>query len=90
MRALIVAAMAIAALGSPAFAAAGDQHVTQPQAAFVCPVTGNKIVPASKAAGHSSYKGRTYYFCCAGCKPKFDKIPQHYVTNAAHGHYEKM
>ncbi len=45
----------------------------------VCPVMGNKIPDVSKAAGKSVYKGKTYYFCCAGCKPKFDADPQKYV-----------
>lgn len=45
----------------------------------VCPVMGNKIPDVTKAAGKSVYKGKTYYFCCAGCKPKFDKDPAKYV-----------
>ncbi len=45
----------------------------------VCPVMGNRIPDVSKAAGHSVYKGKTYYFCCAGCKPLFDKDPGKYV-----------
>lgn len=31
----------------------------------------------------STYKGETYYFCCAGCKPAFDKEPTKYVKAAA-------
>ena len=58
-------------------------------AALVCPVTGEKIA-SKKAASHSAYKGKTYYFCCAGCKPKFDKAPKKYVENAVKGKYEKM
>ncbi|MBM4396420.1 MAG: YHS domain-containing protein [Deltaproteobacteria bacterium] len=27
----------------------------------------------------SDFEGRTYYFCCPGCKPKFDKDPAKYV-----------
>ncbi|MBI5017481.1 MAG: YHS domain-containing protein [Deltaproteobacteria bacterium] len=27
----------------------------------------------------STYNGKTYYFCCAGCKVMFDKNPQEYV-----------
>lgn len=45
-----------------------------------CPVMGSKIQDVSKAAGKSVYKGETYYFCCAGCKPKFDKDPSKYVN----------
>jgi Cu+-exporting ATPase len=25
------------------------------------------------------YKGKTYYFCCAGCKEKFEKDPEKYT-----------
>ena len=45
----------------------------------VCPVMGNKIPDVTKAAGKSVYKGKTYYFCCGGCKPKFDANPAKYV-----------
>jgi Cu+-exporting ATPase len=46
----------------------------------VCPVMGNKIPDITKAAGKSVYKGKTYYFCCAGCKPEFDKNPEKYIN----------
>lgn len=45
----------------------------------VCPVMGNKIPNVTKAAGKSVYKGKTYYFCCSGCKPLFDKNPAKYI-----------
>jgi YHS domain-containing protein len=45
----------------------------------VCPVMGGKISDIAKAAGKSVYKGKTYYFCCGGCKPMFDKNPRKYV-----------
>ncbi len=45
----------------------------------VCPVMKTRIPDITKAAGHSVYKGKTYYFCCAGCKPLFDKDPSKYV-----------
>jgi YHS domain-containing protein len=48
-------------------------------APLVCPVTGEVIPSIKDAAGHSVYKGKTYYFCCAGCKPMFDKDPAKYV-----------
>ena len=46
----------------------------------VCPVMKNKIPDIAKAAGKSVYKGKTYYFCCAGCKPLFDKDPEKYIA----------
>ena len=47
-------------------------------APVVCAVTGEAI-PDVKTAGKSVYKGKTYYFCCAGCKPMFDKNPAKYA-----------
>ena len=41
-------------------------------------VCGMKIDPA-KAAGQSQYNGKTYYFCSATCKAKFDANPQQYA-----------
>jgi len=43
-----------------------------------CPVTGSKIDPA-KAYAKTVYKGKTYYFCCAGCPEEFKKNPVKYV-----------
>ena len=52
-------------------------------AELVCPVTGEKIASVKDATGSSVYKGKTYYFCCGGCKPAFDKNPAKYVKEAA-------
>ena len=38
------------------------------------PVCGMEIDP-DKAAGTSTYLGKTYYFCSADCKATFDKEP---------------
>ncbi len=43
-----------------------------------CPVTGEPVKDLAKAA-KSVYKGKTYYFCCPACKPKFDKDPEKYL-----------
>jgi P-type Cu+ transporter len=42
------------------------------------PVCGMNVDP-HQAAGQSEYQGKTYYFCAAGCKRKFDGNPQQYV-----------
>jgi len=52
----------------------------KPVESAVCPVMKTRIPDVTKAAGHSVYKGKTYYFCCAGCKPLFDKDPAKYVN----------
>jgi len=36
-------------------------------------------VDEKTAAATSEYKGQTYYFCCRGCKTKFDQNPQTYT-----------
>lgn len=44
----------------------------------VCPVTKEKFKVA-KDTPYSVYKGKTYVFCCGGCKPQFDKNPEKYL-----------
>ena len=46
-----------------------------------CPVMGG-VVKDTKTAPKSIYKGKTYYFCCPGCKPEFDKNPAKYVKKS--------
>ena len=38
------------------------------------------------AAGSSVFEGRSYYFCCAGCKKKFEANPSAYVGTLTLGH----
>ncbi|MBI5188661.1 MAG: YHS domain-containing protein [Nitrospirae bacterium] len=40
----------------------------------------NMDVDEKKAAATSVYKGKAYYFCAKGCKERFDKDPEKYVT----------
>lgn len=46
--------------------------------AVTCPVTGEKIDPAT-ATLKTVYKGKTYYFCCSGCPEEFAKDPEKYI-----------
>jgi len=41
-----------------------------------CPIMGN---PINKNL-YAEYKGKKVYFCCPGCKPKFEADPEKYVT----------
>ncbi|MBI5610254.1 MAG: YHS domain-containing protein [Deltaproteobacteria bacterium] len=41
----------------------------------VCPVSGEKFAPTADSP-KSEYKGKTYVFCCGGCKTKFDADPE--------------
>jgi xanthine dehydrogenase accessory factor len=44
------------------------------------PICGMTVDPVT-AGYFSEYRGRTYYFCCAGCKQEFDEKPEaHTVT----------
>jgi Cu+-exporting ATPase len=78
------------ALLSSALIVGGAQAKSKPKThpskakkeALVCPVTGDKIASKADAAGHSTYKGKTYYFCCGGCKPQFDKNPEKFLSKA--------
>lgn len=85
-RVLIVAAIAIVLFGfsnSVSFAknVPGHDHSmkTDKSVKLVkCPVMGSKIDPA-KAYSKTVYKGKTYYFCCAGCPDEFKKNPAKYL-----------
>lgn len=81
-----------AALALPAalLAVAAPQHKSAPESAakkavkpdmVYCAVTGEKF-PKAQASGSSVYQGKTYYFCCAGCKPSFDKVPAKFAARA--------
>jgi Cu+-exporting ATPase len=43
------------------------------------PICKMQVDPA-KAAGSSTHKGQTYYFCAVSCKQTFDKDPEKYAT----------
>lgn len=82
----LLAASALLLSGVAAFAAPAAKPAAPKSAAvLVCPVTHEKIASVKAAVGHSVYKGKTYYFCCSDCKPKFDKNPAAYVKSASVG-----
>jgi len=37
-------------------------------------------VEESKAAATADYRGKTYYFCAAGCKKSFEQNPEKYLA----------
>ena len=41
-----------------------------------CPVMGGAI----NKELYTEYKGKKVYFCCAGCKEKFEKEPEKYLS----------
>jgi xanthine dehydrogenase accessory factor len=38
------------------------------------------MVEKSKAKHKSEFQGKTFYFCCAGCKQKFEQSPERYLA----------
>ena len=45
-----------------------------------CPVTGEEFVVAASTV-QVEHKGKHYAFCCAECKPAFDKDPDKYAKS---------
>ncbi len=42
----------------------------------ICPVMGGAI----NKSIYTEYKGKKVYFCCAGCKEKFEEEPEKYIA----------
>lgn len=55
-----------------------EKYAQKAEEMVTCPVMGTKI-KKSDAADSYVYKGKTYYFCCSGCKPKFVENPEKYI-----------
>src|SRR5438270_9264100 len=53
-------------------------------ATVIDPVCGMKVDPA-KAAGRSELQNKSYFFCCLGCKTKFDADPARYLSGPKPG-----
>ncbi|MDE1939127.1 MAG: YHS domain-containing protein, partial [Alphaproteobacteria bacterium] len=54
----------------------------------VCGMTPNPETARAKG-NWLSYQGKDYFFCCAGCKAKFEAEPQKYLSAAAAPRAEK-
>lgn len=52
------------------------------------PVCGIELKDEKNAAGKSTYKSKTYYFCSLGCRNKFDSEPGKYVGKESDEHTE--
>lgn len=70
------------------FAAAAAFVVVAPAAvraeeagSFTCPVLGSKIESVTKDTLSADYRGVRYYFCCASCKPQFEKDPAKFLKS---------
>ena len=68
----VLITLATAALVVSAFA---DKTPKEIKCAIMPQDTVN-IEKATKNKMFSDYKGKRYFFCCAGCKPAFEKAPE--------------
>ena len=85
MKTLLLTLAALTTLAGTALAA---PNAVKKPAVLVCPVTGERIASPAVAAGHETYKGKTYYFCCSACQPIFDKNRAKVIADAAHGKHQ--
>ncbi len=72
----------IAALSVVATGAALAQSPVKPPKSIKCAVMPEDSVDVAKATKdkmYADYKGRRYYFCCAGCPDAFKKNPTKYA-----------
>jgi len=60
-------------------AAEHHHHHAAPAGRETDPVCGMTVDPAA-AKHRADYRGRGYFFCCAGCKAKFTADPQKYLV----------
>ncbi len=60
----------------PAAPESGEEVVSAVIEQTVCPVMGLAI----KKSIFTEYKGKKVYFCCGGCKPKFEAEPEKYAA----------
>lgn len=51
-----------------------------------CPVSGKEFTKSDTTLKYE-YEGKTYYFCCAGCKDKFEKDPEKYIEMEEHAEH---
>ncbi|UCE41554.1 MAG: YHS domain-containing protein [Candidatus Aminicenantes bacterium] len=54
------------------------KYVSADENKVKCAVSGSTF-NKSDAFGSMEYNGKNYYFCCAGCKEKFEKDPEKYI-----------
>ena len=60
----------------PAAPAETKQVVSEAIEQKTCPVMGGAI----NKELYTEYKGKKVYFCCPGCKEKFEKEPEKYLS----------
>ena len=58
----------------------GHNHAS-PETKVKDPVCGMDV-DTTTAKHQTEYDGQTFYFCCAGCKSKFEKSPESYLPKS--------
>jgi YHS domain-containing protein len=78
------ALLSILAIATVGFASAQAKKAPKPKTTIHCAVMTDdpvKIADATKNKMYADYKGRRYFFCCAGCPDAFKKNPAKYAKN---------
>ncbi|MGD9345959.1 MAG: YHS domain-containing protein [Candidatus Aminicenantes bacterium] len=60
------------------FIKAPGSYIRADEGIVTCPVSGESF-KKSEFTESMDYEGTTYYFCCTGCKDKFEKNPEKYA-----------
>jgi YHS domain-containing protein len=60
------------------FAKNPAKYISADDSSVACPVSGETF-NKSENTESMDYNGKTYYFCCAGCKEKFEENPEKYA-----------
>lgn len=71
------------ALSDHSLLAAVKDKKSSPDEVVRCPVSG-EVIAKDAMNIKTEYKGKTYYFCCEGCKAKFEKNPEKYTKSGSH------
>jgi xanthine dehydrogenase accessory factor len=58
-----------------------SQAAAEPGAEAIDPVCG-MAVQVTQARYTAAHAGTTFYFCCGGCKERFDRAPERYAVGA--------
>lgn len=69
----------LTAIALPAFLAVAADEASE--LTCKCPVAGKKLT-VSNASASADYKDATVYFCCGGCKAKFESDTKKFATKA--------
>ncbi|AIE86322.1 YHS domain-containing protein [Fimbriimonas ginsengisoli] len=85
MNKIAILAIVSAALVGSAFAQGGAKKAATPKTIKCAVMPGNSldIAKATKAGMFADYKGKRYFFCCAGCPDAFKKDPAKYAKGAS-------